>query len=176
MLFEQIHLHPRIQAVVWNTYIKAPLECACNQSGQPYDIQPIGDLPSSYSVNTVLNSELAEDALARHLKWGTEEDFWAYEYNFRSSCASALHMKLRIAMGVPGADKREEDLTEEERDGIEKLEHCRWNAYMRSDGFIYSGSKDKASRNNLAKMHNNLVSFDELTEEVKRLDSIVGTK
>ena len=114
-------------------------------------------------------------ALERHLKWGQEEEFWQYEYNYRSSMASAIHMKARIACGIPGADKKEEDLTAAERAVIEPLEHRRWNTYMRSEGYVYSGSPDKSSRNDLAKMHHDLVAFASLAEEEKRKDSSVGT-
>ena len=85
-------------------------------------------------------------------------------------------MKARTECGIPGADKREDELTEEERDRIEKLEHRRWNAYMRSEGYIYSGSPDKSSRNDLAKMHHDLVDFGSLSDEDRRKDSRAGTK
>ena len=110
------------------------------------------------------------------MKWGQEEEFWTYEYNYRSSIASAIHMKARIHCGIPGANKKEGELSLEERDIIEVLEHRRWNAYMRAEGYIFSGSNDKSSRNDLAKMHHDLVDFSSLTEEEKRKDSIVGTK
>ncbi len=89
--------------------------------------------------------------------------------------ASAIHLKARIQCGIPGADKAEQDLTIEERDGIEMLEHRRWNAYMRSEGYVYSGSPNASSRNDLAKMHHNLVVYDVLSDEEKRKDSSVGT-
>ena len=89
--------------------------------------------------------------------------------------ASAIHLKARQHCHIPGADKKEEDLTEQERDIIEKLEHRRWNAYMRAEGYIYSRSKDKSSRNDLAKMHHDLVDYASLSEEDKRKDSKVGT-
>ena len=124
----------------------------------------------------IIDSELEEDALRIHMKWGKEEEFWTYEYNYRSSMASAIHMKARIACKIPGADKMEKDLTEEERDIIEVLEHRRWNAYMRAEGYVFSGSKEKSSRNDLGKMHHDLVDFSSLSEEEKRKDSKVGTK
>ena len=46
---------------------------------------------------------------------------------------------------------------------------------MRSEGYVFSGSKEKSSRNDLAKMHHDLVDFSSLTEEEKRKDSKVGT-
>ena len=122
-----------------------------------------------------MDSELEAFALRRHLKWGKEEEFWQYEYNYNSSVASAIHLRARIACGVPGADKKEEDLTDTERQTIERLEHRRWNAYMRSEGYVFSGSSDKRSRNDLAKMHHDLVDYSSLTDEEKRKDSRVGT-
>ena len=74
-----------------------------------------------------------------------------------------------------GADKREEELTLQERDIIETLEHRRWNAYMRAEGYVYSGSKESSSRNDLGKMHHNLIRYADLTEEDKRKDSRVGS-
>jgi hypothetical protein len=46
---------------------------------------------------------------------------------------------------------------------------------MRSAGYVYSGSTDPKSRDDLAKMHHDLVDFDRLSEEEKRKDSSVGT-
>ncbi len=171
MLFERLHVHPMIVAVVYNTQQKEALEGVCNYRGQAYDIRFIGDLKSSFSENVIMDSELEEVALARHMKWGSEDEFWAYEYNYRSSAASAIHRKARIACGIAGADKPEAELTEEERLAIETLEHRRWNAYMRAEGYVYSGSTDKASRNDLGKMHHDLVDYASLSEEEKRKDS-----
>ena len=123
-----------------------------------------------------MDSALYQEALRRHLKWGSERDFWAYEFNFHSSVAAAIHLRMRKAVGLPWASKAEEELTQQERDELEVLEHRRWNAYMRSEGYCYSGSTDKASRNDLAKLHNDLVPFLRLSEEEKRKDSRVGTK
>ena len=175
MYFERMKIHPVIQAIVYNSQQKKALEGIKNYRGQEYDIDFIGDVASSYTEDVIIDSELEENALKRHLKWGEEEEFWTYEYNYRSSIASAIHMKARIKCGIPGADKKEEDLSENERTIIETLEHRRWNAYMRAEGYIFSGSTDKSSRNDLAKMHHDLVEYSSLTEEVKRLDSKVGT-
>lgn len=175
MYFERMKIHPVIQTVVYNAQQRKALEGIKNYRGQPYDISFVGDIESSYTEAVIIDSELEEDALQRHLKWGKEEEFWTYEYNYRSSVASAIHMKARIKCGIPGAAKKEEDLTEQERTIIETLEHRRWNAYMRAQGYVYSGSTDKSSRNDLAKMHHDLVDYASLPEEVKRLDSKVGT-
>ena len=176
MYFERMRIHPQIFAIVYNSQQKKALEGLRNYRGQAYDINFIGDMESSYSADVIIDSALENDALQRHLKWGQEEEFWTYEYNYRSSMASAIHMQARIRCGVAGADKAEGELTEAERDAIEILEHRRWNAYMRAEGYVFSGSKDKKSRNDLAKMHHDLVDFSALSEEEKRKDSSVGTK
>ena len=148
-----------------------------NFKGTPYNIDFIGDLKTSYSEKVVINSTLEAEALKTHMKYSNsiEDDFWSFEYNYRSSIASAIHKRARILCNIPGADKKESDLTSEECETIEKLEHRRWNAYMRSEGYIYSGSNDPKTRNDLAKMHHNLTSFETLDEEDKRKDSRVAT-
>ena len=176
MYFERMKIHPVIQAIVYNSQQKRALKDVKNFKGQRYDIDFIGDRESIYVVDVIIDSELENDALNRHLKWGTEDDFWNYEYNYRSSTASAIHMKARVRRGIPGAAKTTEELTPEEKNIIEVLEHKRWNAYMRAEGYIFSGSTDKSSRNDLAKMHHDLVDFSSLTEEEKRKDSSVGAK
>ncbi len=175
MYFERMKIHPMIHAIIYNSQQKKALEGIRNYRGQAYDIAFIGDIESSYTEAVIIDSELEGDALRRHLKWGKEEEFWTYEYNYRSSMASAIHMKARIGCGIPGAAKKEEELTVEERDIIESLEHRRWNAYMRAEGYVFSGSNDKASRNDLAKMHHDLVDFSRLTDDEKRKDSKIGT-
>ncbi len=158
--FEGIGTKPIIQAVVYNSDKKDTLTDITNFKGQRYDIDFIGDIRSSYSENTILGSEVEKIALERHLKWGKEEMFWKYVYNYNSSVASAIHRKMKIMCGIPGIEKLPEDRTEEEKWAIRKLEHCRWNAYMRSEGYTY-GEK----RNDLAKKHYCLVPFDQLSYE-----------
>ena len=174
--FERMKIKPVIQAVVSNSQQSNALRGIKNFKGQEYLIDFIGDVESSYAADVIIDSELENDALQRHLKWGNEEEFWDYEYNYRSSVASAIHMRARVNCGIPGAGKRTEDLTPAEKEGIETLEHKRWNAYMRAEGYIFSGSTDKSSRNDLGKMHHDLVDFASLTEEEKRKDSDIGAQ
>lgn len=175
MYFERMKIDPVIHSIIYNSRQKKALDGLKNYRGQKYRIEFIGDIDSSYTEAVIIDSELENDALQRHLKWGKEEEFWNYEYNYRSSIASAIHMKARIKCGIPGSAKEEDELTDEERQIIESLEHRRWNAYMRSEGYIYSGSNEKSSRNDLGKMHNDLVCFDRLSDEEKRKDSKIGT-
>ena len=175
MLFEQCGAKPVIQAIVMSNDKRRALEGLKNYRGQPYDIDFIGDLESSYTEKVIIDSELEAEALRRHLRWGEEAEFWSYEYNYRSSMALAIHARAKARCGIVGAQKNEDALTEQERRELEVLEHRRWNAYMRSEGYIYSGSPEKSSRNDLGKMHHDLVNFEDLTEEDKRKDSRVGS-
>ena len=109
-----------------------------------------------------MDSDVEAIALSRHMKWGEEKDFWRYNYNYKSSIASAIHRKMKSLCGIPGVDKEPKDRTEEELWNLRILEHNRWNAYMRSEGYIFGGTVERSGRNDLAKMHNCLVPFDVL--------------
>ncbi|MCD7837638.1 MAG: NAD-binding protein [Clostridiales bacterium] len=175
MLFARSHSHPKIKAVVDNTEKKNALHGLKNFKGQSYDIDFIGDLESSWRESTVLHSELEQKALAIHRRWGEEEMFWKYEYNYRSSMASAIHSRARIACGIPGAGKAEKEMSPEEHRNLSVLEHKRWNAYMRSEGYVFSGTTEKSSRNDLAKVHYDLVPDDALAESEKKKDDLIVT-
>ena len=156
---------PRMQVVVHNPEKTKVLKGITNHSGQSYDIDFVGDLNSLYSVGCIIDSALEEEALLRHKKWGNEADFWKYEYNHRASIASALHRRMKALCKVPGIDKNPEERTETERLNLRIMEHRRWNAYMRSEGYTYS-----PIRNNLAKTHNCLVTYDNLSDKEKAKD------
>ena len=171
MLCERNGIKPVIQAIVHNSQEKEALNGIKNFKGQPYDIDFIGDLRDSYCEKVVLNSDVEAEALKEHLQYNDEESFWLQEYNYNSSIALAIALKARKDCHVPGADKPKEERTAEEQDILQSAEHCRWNTYMRSEGYVYSGSPDSSSRNDLAKMHHNLVNYSELTEADKLKDN-----
>lgn len=176
VLMEQMGRHPHITTIVKDSHVNKGLQNIHNFKGQEYDIDFIGALDQMYSEKAIIGSDLEREALKRHLKWGDEDDFWKYEYNYQSSIATTIHTKMKKYCGISGAGKREEELTVKERDFLEKLEHRRWNAYMRSEGYIYSGDPDSCSRNDLGKMHHNLMPYSLLSEEDKRKDSKVTTE
>ena len=167
MLSERYGYHPRIWVVTGEKVAaeKVAKGMLCNHRKQGYDISFIGDIESAYSRDAVLFSELEKVALARHMKWGAEEEFWRIEYCYRSSIASAIHKKYKLYCGVPGAEKEPCDRNEEERQLLRRLEHKRWNAYMRSEGYVYN-----ETRNDLAKAHNCLKPFSELPEKEQMKD------
>ncbi len=165
MLYERMGQHPMIQAIVYNSDKKDALGDICNYKGQKYDIDFIGDMRSSYSEDVVLDSDVEAAAFARHTKWGDEKSFWQYEYNYRSSVASAIHKKMKIACGMPGIELEPSERPEDQLWALRRLEHRRWNAYMRSTGYVH-GEK----RNDLAKTHHCLVTFDILSDPDKAKD------
>lgn len=164
-LMEKHGLKPVIDTVVYDSEKKKALTGITNYSGQAYDINFMGDFDSSYSEKVILHSDLERIALARHMKWGGEEDFWKYEYNYRSSIASAIHREMKKRCKIPGIEKEPKDRTEEELQAIRRMEHRRWDAYMRSEGYCYA-----EKRNNLAKTHHCLVTFDELSKKDQEKD------
>lgn len=181
MLFERNGVNPLIQAVVYNSNEAIALSGTTNYKNQNYRIECIGDLQTSYSEAVILDSELEKKALEIHMKYAngnpdSEEDFWKYEYNYRSSIATAIHGNARKWCNIPGVGKDEKLLTKEEKTSVESLEHRRWNAYMRSEGYCYSGSTNPASRNDLAKLHHDLVPYKALPAEEKAKDRRVSTK
>lgn len=157
MLYERMGIHPQIRAIIYNSDERNALEGARNFEGISYDIGFFGDLRSSYSERVIINSELEEKALTLHKGWAdttlSEEEkeslFWDYEYNYRSSIAAAIHHEA--------ISKLEECGLHHEMDNEE---HRRWNAYMRSEGYIHRGGfKEK---DHMAKTHGDLVSNDVL--------------
>ena len=59
---------------------------------------------------------------------------------------------------------------DEIRHSLNRLEHRRWNAYMRSEGYRYA-----EANNRLGNMHRDLVPFDELDPEEKDKDDYVDS-
>lgn len=161
-VFERMGHKPVIQALVYNSDKKEALAGVTNFKGQPYAIDFIGDMNSSYSRKVILGSDIEEEAKKRHMLWGSENEFWQYNYNYKSSIASAIHKQMKILCGMPGIEKDPKDRDEKELWALRILEHRRWNAYMRSEGYVYGGTVEKSGRNDLAKMHNCLVPFADL--------------
>ena len=162
ILFERIGLYPTIRAIVYSdikykTLVERNL---INYRGESYDIEIIGNIDDRFSYDTIINEELEQIALECHLRWSNTpsekeaatKQFNEYEYYRNSSIATAIHEKYRKNMNL-----------DEEQASI--IEHMRWNAYMRTEGYIFSGSCDKTSRNDRAKMHHNLHKFGLLTDE-----------
>jgi hypothetical protein len=80
-------------------------------------------------------------------------------------------LRKNLGLNIPGVEKEWNERTADEKVAIGRVEHVRWNAYMRTEGYQYSQSKSKESRNDLAKIHNNLVPVTELSDDDLRKDA-----
>lgn len=171
-LCEKMGAHPMIQAIRYNLGENEDFSKAKNYRRQEYHIDLIGDMKSLYSVEAIIGSQYEYEALSRHMKWGGERSFWEFEYNYNSSIASAIHARAKKKLKIPGtevdAEKRLVKYGDKKNfhviDNLRRLEHRRWNAYMRSEGYTHG------KRNDLAKTHHCLVPFDELSEGDKQKD------
>ncbi|MBR5315068.1 MAG: hypothetical protein IKU45_06625 [Clostridia bacterium] len=165
MLCARYGYDPVIQAVIYNSEMKQALKGITNFKGEEYKIDFLGDIKTTYSEKGILKTDLEKLALARHLMYDPngENSFWQYSYNYRSSIASVIHREMKKKCGIPGIELPPNERKPEDREAIRIMEHRRWNAYTRSEGYVYGGTIDKPKgRNDLAKRHNLLVSFEEL--------------
>jgi hypothetical protein len=156
---------PIIQAIVYDSEKNSALQGIGNFKNVEYEIEFIGDLKSNYSESVILDCDVEREALERHLVYGSEIDFWRYSYNYDSSVACAIHKKARKLCHISGADKLPSERSDYERDTIRMLEHRRWNAYMRSIGYVYADTRD-----DLAKTHHCLVEYARLSPEHQHKD------
>ncbi len=182
--------HPFIHAIVYNPDKQSLLQKGSIATGIMYDIHPTGDTSINFSEDCIINSKLEKEAEGRHLAWAhTDEEkeaFWKYDYNYRSSIAAVIHKKFKNKCdfylgddkdgtplyyhheGVPGADLPKEERQDPKYEYLGKMEHQRWNAYVRSEGYVLP--LEGFTRDKLAKTHHHLRPFDELTPEVKAND------
>jgi len=153
-------------------------------------LQMIGDLKDNYRFSAVIQSDIEHMALVSHMWWAVKDygikdheavalpnlrpgqwqasinQFWDDEYSYRSSMAVPIHWKARRALNVPGARQPHSLRDDAAIDGLKRLEHARWAAFMRSEGFICGDVKDQLA----AKTHPLLVNFDALSENNKDKD------
>lgn len=163
-LAARLGFYPTIQAVVFDSDKKEALQDIVNYRHQKYDIDFVGDIRECYSEKVILGSDLEKEALKRHMKWGRESQFWKFDYNYKSSVASAIHRKMKVLCNIPGVEKEADKRSDDELLILRRLEHRRWNAYMRSEGYVFG-----PERNDLAKMHNCLIPYEDLplNEQIK---------
>lgn len=157
--------HPPIVSVVY-TGNKEYVKDAVNHKGQRYDIECIGSYEHTYSYDFVIDSKLEKAAIGVHTRYGNSTmSLFGYAYNYRSSCASAIHTKAKIALKIYNSNLGKSKLTPQEIQSIAMMEHRRWSAWIRGEGFVYG-----ENRSDLAKLHPCLVRYSKLPEDVKEYD------
>lgn len=144
---------------------------AQDQDSALSQIRFINGADEMYSVDTVMQSDLKREAVQYHAHWAkTDEEMksanrklYRYGYYYRSSCSAVIHANALVGV------LRDQGVTAGQLDArkaeLNCLEHRRWNAYMRSEGYRYA----KAT-NRLAKQHSDLLPFDQLADGEKEKD------
>lgn len=182
----QRHRHdgsPKIVSIVY-TGNKEFINDVKNAKGKSYNIKCIGSYESTYSYEFIIDSKLEKEAIEAQRKYSaiygqnekdTEDDvrkMFSYTYNFRSNCATAIHLHAREKLKMNGAEKGDIKLmTDEEILATKILEHRRWNAWTRAEGYVYGPKRD-----DLALQHQDLVPFDDLSDYEKEKDTVIGIK
>ncbi len=143
-----------------------------------YNVTLIGDIVSRYDLDSIIMKKEEEMAMECHLKWvstfdeGVQEssrrEFYRYEYYRNSSMAEIIHKVRRHSLNIKEGERLER--YSYKNTTVDVLEHKRWNAYMRSEGFVRGNKKDL-----IAKIHKDLIPFDELSQEDKDKDKIVNS-
>ena len=165
-----------------------------NYKGQAYNIHMIGDLESFYSCDTVINARWekegeiinrrysgVDESSTEEQKYIADRGFWQYEYNYKSSVSKAIHERLKYKLNdteyradLPFMSTPLASWADDNKIEYSKLEHIRWNAYMRSEG--YSSGKERydlAKRHNLILTNADLAKKDEAEHTTKRLDDAI---
>lgn len=168
---------PPVYAVVYSTTKTAVTGKELRDiGGNPYGITFIGDLKTRYSLESIECTRLEDLAKRCHLEYTASyvaktpqpgklppEDrvrksiyqFEHYEYYRRSSMAQAVYLETFYRLNVLHGSERLPD---------EENEHKRWNAYMRSEGYI------RGERDDIAKRHCDLRPFSELGKREREKD------
>ena len=114
--------------------------------------------------------DLETKGLKCHLRWSNTLSevesntllYNEYEYYRRASISEALYSELRIALGILLTDDSQS------KELLKMYEHMRWNAYMRTEGYVYGAIRDE-----IAKTHPSLVPYQALSHAEKQKDEEV---
>ena len=195
LFLREFDREPIINLYIENDFKQEQVISLSNERGDSYKLNAFGSIDDLYRQNNIVDIELEKLAQQIHLTYDPfDKELKRYnsrEYNKRTSRACALHIKYKL-FAVLG-DEYTEDMNknlelfrkkynskiEEE---LSKNEHDRWNAYMRSIGYVYVSTdevknyykKTKHHVNYLARMHPALVSYDKLDDVSKELSKITS--
>ncbi len=173
----------------WEAIEKNNVEGVTNFKNKPYNILITGDLNSFYSVSTLIDSKLIAAGFDVQLGYDSNNDpikkkdpviikkaertFWKYEYNYNSSTAQAIHLKLRSDMGCPRqtiTDEEWKNMYKADKIAYANPEHIRWSAYMRTRGYSKTDTYNENERNDLGRRHHDLVPTSKLYDKEKKKD------
>ena len=195
LFLREFDREPIINLYIENDFKQEQVISLSNERGDSYKLNAFGSIDDLYRQNNIVDIELEKLAQQIHLTYDPlDKELKRYnsrEYNKKTSRACALHIKYKL-FAVLG-DKYTEDMNKnlelfrkkynsKIEQELSKNEHDRWNAYMRSIGYVYVSTdevknyykKTKHHVNYLARMHPALVSYDELDDVSKELSKITS--
>ena len=195
LFLREFDREPIINLYIENDFKQEQVISLSNERGDSYKLNAFGSIDDLYRQNNIVDIELEKLAQQIHLTYDPlDKELKRYnsrEYNKKTSRACALHIKYKL-FAVLG-DKYMEDMNKnlelfrkkynsKIEQELSKNEHDRWNAYMRSIGYVYVSTdevknyykKTKHHVNYLARMHPALVSYDELDDVSKELSKITS--
>lgn len=162
-----------------------------NYKGIPYNIRFIGSLESQFVYDNIYRKRLEMGAVGYHTSWvklyydqfsseyeinmeREEKNYQQFEFFRNASIAKFLYQStvrarfpdtlmcvhIEKPTDIPASDCQCDRCVRRR-----PIEHRRWNAYMRSIGYVYG-----PVRMDRAKVHNCLIPFDDLPEAEKIKD------
>ncbi|MCR5609006.1 MAG: hypothetical protein K6G26_08085 [Lachnospiraceae bacterium] len=161
----------------------------CDKWNKTYaeKLDVVGDFESVYDYNFITMSDIERGTMeihnVRYPKSNPDSPTWVSysnnEYKRHSVFARTLSFKHKIEI----IDKfYNSDYSITQRDSIWKVyEHMRWNVYTRTMGYIKADNsllENGELPDNIrdgAKVHNDLVVYDELPESEKKKDALILT-
>lgn len=175
---------PTIYTVVYgsekNDIVKASGGLKC-LGEDDFGIKFIGDIRDRYSPVVIEQAELETIGREIHLSWLNHEKeiirknhedeqkinekieksrlaYHKYEYFRRASIANAVHIKVieNLKITFPDGDARSLN------------EHNRWNAFMRSEGYLF----DQNIKDHLIRTHTDLKRYKGLNKKTQEKDNI----
>ena len=197
LFLKEFNREPLINLYIENDIKNEEILRLSNEKNNGYNLNAFGSIYELYHQNNIIDSEIEKIAREIHLAYNPDdknlEKYNLREYNKRSSRALALHIKYKLFYVLGNeytSDMKEnqrlfkEKYNSEIENILSRNEHNRWNAYMRSIGYVYvsCGEVAKYYESNghyihyLARRHPALVEYDELDKVSKELSKITSKK
>lgn len=187
--YERINFNgriPRIHVLIGSPEKSDLVRNLINGQKQRYGFTPFGSNQELYRSDVIFNNKWESLAYEMHNWLGYDAvDFDAMEYNRKASIAAVVHMQYKHrSAGVKSSQDYARYIENPVNlDSQARAEHERWNAYMRSEGYIRASLLEAEQylqamnnhKNVMALKHSCLIGFDELdklTEIVKPYKNI----
>lgn len=184
------------------------METLSRNNSELYGMTIFGSNEKMFSISNIMSSPLEKMAIGVHLAYygainGSKpqitdalKSYYVKEYNQRASFAVALHVKYKLHAcgieGITGEQVSEEQIAKFEHllnnadilDEMAMLEHERWNAFMRTEGYSPAGVEEVKAYcltgskpthiHHIAKLHPSLVEWSQLDQVSKEISDVMN--